>query len=328
MPLFLNQDFDISNLTRILTVIGIIIGACLGAFLFIMFLVKTYHLHSLKPSKDIVQTPELIKEKFFIAADGYQLHWQGRVQPNGKKIVLAIHDLAMTGQNFESLQNYFSKNSSEISVITYDQRNFGKNAQLNKRNLGDQVSDLKAIVKYLQTTYPNQEIILLAEGKAFELARYVLQKDSSLKRLVAVGIRNYDPYQQSLTSHWSLIWGRYFKTNKKIPLIAKSADLSTNQDFQQQITENLAQHGVITVGENFQWKRLANYNNRHHLQNDQKILVLQPQNDFYTHPKKTTKTFKLLAPNQLEIHYFPEQKHFLLNEPEKIKVYELLNNWL
>ncbi|ATZ16242.1 alpha-beta hydrolase superfamily lysophospholipase [Entomoplasma freundtii] len=309
--------------------VGIIVGIGFGVMVLVFLLLRYYHCKSFKSRNPITQAPELVDQKYFIAQDGYQLTWFGQINPKGEKIILALHDVGMSSHDFTALANYFQQTNALVSVVSYDQRNSGNNKlETKQRHLGNSLQDLKAITTFLLQQYPHQELIILAEGKAYELAHYVYRRQPQLKRLVVAGLVSHDPYQKRFSHHWNLTIGKFLKPQKAMALVGQSADLTNDVDFQHEINENMAKCGFLSTLEVSQWHHLSRYNRQHKIGKEQKIFILQPQNDIYTHPKKTTKTLKKIEATQLVINYFPAQKHYLLNEPDKVKVFEVLNNWL
>lgn len=316
-----------STIINVLWIILIVVVSVLATFLLLSLVFKLTSFLSLRFRPDTVQKGGLVKKKFFICRDGYQLNWMGEINPQGQKILLGIHDLGMSSQDFIGFRDYCHKTDPLISVVSYDQRNFGKTTIQTKRNAGSMIVDLQDIIIDLKEKYPQQEIILIGEGLGYYVGTYVAGKQPQVSKIIGIGLRNHEPYQQKLSTKMTILSGILFSPYQLINIRGEGHDLSSNPEFVKKIDNHLFEKGQISVKEYFQHQQLIRQSVRKLSRLNQPVLVLQGQNDIYVNLAKTKKMLDKSITSKFEIKYFAQKKHFLLNETNNQEVYQTMIQW-
>ncbi|AXK51332.1 serine aminopeptidase domain-containing protein [Spiroplasma alleghenense] len=302
--------------------IYIFLYAALGFFAFVALLaivIKLITFNSLKNKSSKKQIPELVKKKCFINSDQYELNWMGEINPKGEKIILCLHDLGYSSKQFDNLELYMLKNKPLNSVIGFDLRNYGKNKNDDQRNLGAYLSDVKEVVDYISNKYPSQKIIILASGFGTLTIQSII-KHERVEKIILLAICTQLIYSYTLSMRFKIFLGTIFSSQKLINLNYNPADLTDNKSEIKNYQACLEVAGAISVRELFQFRVLSNKFWKSIMENQDKITIIQGDNDKLVNPKIFAK--KILGFNKENFKILQNTRHLILSEKQAESIFE------
>ncbi|AHI54045.1 hypothetical protein SSABA_v1c06430 [Spiroplasma sabaudiense Ar-1343] len=289
-------------------IIGFFEMLILAAIIFKIIIFNT-----LSKSSNKIQAPELVKKKFFITSDQYNLKWFGEINPNGQEILLCLHDLGYSSKQFDKLEDFFLKKSKTISVISYDQRNYGRNNATQIRNLGQHLQDLKSIVSLIKSKHPEQNISILASGFGALLAQeFFNNTDVGQIFLFSIPSKIFQTIEGK--TFFKVFGGTLFSSKKLVKLNYSVNDFTTDTIEAKAFDQNLTQAGFISVREIYQFKILRNRFWKKISKNNKKVVIWQSDNDVLSDSKFLSKKVQI---SKLPIQQFKivkAKKHLLLND--------------
>ncbi|WFG96590.1 hypothetical protein M1771_00820 [Spiroplasma citri] len=213
-------------------VIIIVICIILGFFLCCYFFLRCYRLLNKKTKRGEIQLPEYIENRHFITSDQYELSTLGTIDKTGQDIILAVHDLYGSKENFAGLINNATWAKNKVSVIAFNQRNVGDNVPTRIKNVGILVNDIIDVITALKNKYEQQRIVLLLEGFSCGLINLLLEQKPLIEKVIFVNpITNSNGIRFSILSKIGIGFGFLFNLNKILKIHIDYQLLSQNEAY-------------------------------------------------------------------------------------------------
>ncbi|AGR41504.1 serine aminopeptidase domain-containing protein [Spiroplasma taiwanense] len=296
-------------------------GIIIFIFLFLLIF-RLFKIFSLKFKSQKVKKGELIKKKMFQTSDAYDLRWYGEVNSDSKYIILAIHDLLRTRNDFENLVNWLQKNKyKDFSLVSFDQRSCGENLLEKNKNLGALISDIEEIITELSEKFKNQKLILLGEGFGSALAAY-FSKNDNVEKIIMSSLRLNFTYKKSFSFYIKLWFGVAFKINTLLFQNINGLDLTDDSTYANKLEDENNKNGSINIREYFQFKKITKKIVKNISNSNSKIDLILPNNDFYCSRKKIVKLINKLDKSKYNLDTFKDKKHFMLNSVKTSEIFE------
>lgn len=314
----------------IIIIVVIILAALVALYFFASLLLKIKAFGSLKFHPNHNQTPELIKKKAFITSDGYELRWYGEVKPDDEIIILGVHDFALGAKSFEQLTKNLTSIDLKISLISFDQRNFGQNKVQDAKDRSSiaVLSDLEQILNYCKTTYPGKQLYLYGSGFGANIIVTFMKKRGYLvDGIVLDSMINFKPDKNSSAITIALIKGILFAYTRMVKINLSAADYNVSDKDVQSLAQNLNSFSEITVREYFQNKKLVKTSLKASGLITKPVLMLNGSDDVFQLSSKTTKFYDQISYSQKHHQWIADKKHDLLLNPNQEMLQSLIE-WL
>lgn len=314
----------------IIIIVVIILVALVAFYLLTSLLLKIKAFGSLKFRPIQTQTPELIKKKAFITSDGYELRWYGEVKPDDEIIILGVHDFALGGKSFDQLAKALSNVDLKVSLISFDQRNFGQNKTQDPKNRNSVavLSDLEQILNYCKTTYPDKRLYLYGGGFGANIIVTFMKKRGYLVAgIVLDSMINFKPDKNSATTTTALIKGTLFAYTQMVKINLNPADYHVPVKNAQGLGQNLNSFSEMTVREYFQNKKMVSTSLKAASLITKPVLMLNGSDDVFQLSTRTTKFYDQISYPQKHHQWFAEKKHDLFLNPNQEMLQNLIE-WL
>ncbi|AHF60586.1 hypothetical protein P344_00730 [Spiroplasma mirum ATCC 29335] len=309
-----------SQLITIKMTIGIVFGI-LGFALLCYFISRFYKLFSKRVRVNEVQLPELIDNKYFISADQYQFSVLGEINKNDWEIILGIHDIYGNKNDFASLVNNKNLNS-EISFLSFNQRNIGDNDYYQTKNIGILINDVLMAIEVIKNKYENQTITLLLEGYSCGLVNYLLRKTKHITKIILVNpITNKKTMRFSFFSKISIFFSFLFYLNKTLNINIDYHYFTNNQEYIVKMKANPQQYFLNQILQVKQInKRIIKKINNLQV----KTLLLQSNGNKFYFPKRLAK----ITNPYVEITNLDNDNHFIFIDNLDEKIINSMNDFV
>ncbi|ELL44495.1 hypothetical protein SMIPMB4A_v3c5750 [Spiroplasma melliferum IPMB4A] len=198
----------------------------------LFFFLRCYRLLNKKTKRGEIQLPEYIENRHFITSDQYELSTLGTIDKTGQDIILAVHDLYGSKENFAGLINNAIWAKHKVSVIAFNQRNIGDNVPTRIKNVGILVNDIIDVITALKNKYEQQRIVLLLEGFSCGLINLLLEQKPLIEKVIFVNpITNSNGIRFSILSKIGIGFGFLFNLNKILKIHIDYQLLSQNEAY-------------------------------------------------------------------------------------------------
>ncbi|MFJ1522283.1 hypothetical protein [Spiroplasma sp. ald] len=286
-------------------VIIIVVCIILGIFLCCYFFLRCYRLLNKKTKRWEIQLPEYIEHKHFLTSDQYELSTLGTIDKTGQDIILAVHDLYGSKENFTGLINNEIWAKHKVSVIAFNQRNVGDNVPTSIKNVGVLVNDIIDVITALKNKYEQQRIILLLEGFSCGLINLLLKQKSLIEKVVFVNpITNLNGIRFSMISKIEIGFDFLFNLNKTLKIHIDYQLLSQNEDYSTLMMEKEQTYFLNQILQfNYLNKKIVKQINNLKV----KTLILQAEVDKFYDTKQVT----LINNGLVKIKKIETAKHYL-----------------
>lgn len=266
-------------------IIIIVVYIILGIFLCCYFFLRCYRLLNKKIKRGEIQLPEYIKHKNFITFDQYELSTLGTIDKTGWDIILSVHDLYGSKENFTGLINNEIWAKHKDLVIAFNQRNVGDNVPTSIKNVGVLVNDIIDIITALKNKYEQQRIVLLLEVFSCGLINLLLKQKLLIEKFVFVNpITNLNGIRFSMISKIGIGFGFLFNLNKTLKIHIDYQLLSQNEDYTLMMEKEQTYFLNQILQFNYLNKKIVKQINNLKV----KILILQAEADKFYDEKQVT----------------------------------------
>ncbi|AKX33873.1 hypothetical protein SLITO_v1c02120 [Spiroplasma litorale] len=302
-----------------------LIWIIIGIVLFILLLIIIRYLISKKLTKKhkrIVKN-ELIKKKFFITSDNYELRWLGEILPVSKKILICVHDYGLSRKSFKNFEEYVRKNNSDVSVISYDQRGSGENKFYKNLNMGSHLLDLEEIIVYISTKYSDKEIFLVGEGFGSNLASY-FSDNKRIKKIIFVSMHLNQIIHKSFKVIFKILMASLISTNIQIKQKIYIEDCVSKIDDNNIIDIDFVSHKKMK--NLLQIRKINSKIKKNIVKNVKKYVFLLPGIDIFVKKNTFINIFNDEKLKDLKIDKLSSKKHYVFYEKNNIEIFKTIIN--
>ena len=277
--------------------------------------------------------------------------------PDSSKVMVIVHGMTEHSKRYEHFANFLSDNG--ITVVTYDQRCHGQSidkpedlGHLVAKNGFDRVTeDLHGVVSHVKYTFKGEDIYVMGHSfGSFVTQNYLEKYDDGIKGAILLGTAG----PKTLTMFFGRILAWFVKLfkgqrktskllhyvmhgnyNKKFPNETEYAWLSRDMNIQRAFIDDPLCGFEPTIG--FRYTFLGGLFNIHLKKNIHKmlnvpILILggdmDPVGNYGESVKNLGTALNEDGRENVTLLLYKDNRHELLNELDKEKVYNEILNWV
>ncbi|MDQ7982725.1 MAG: alpha/beta hydrolase [Spiroplasma sp.] len=251
-----------------------------------------------------------------ITRDNYLLHTNYNFVPDSKCIVIGIHGMACAKEDFIAVKKFLSEQN--VSLLSFDQRNWGKNSKWKYHTLGTTISDLQDIISVINEKLPNQKIFLLGEALGSAFCALALKRLNS--QLTGIILTNFVTKSKIIKLTPSLVFkimlGFCFNKQLILPIKIDPKDISDNDIYIDYLNERnyrrTKQQG-ITVLYAMQAKKISKAVVKNINHSRIPAMIIQTGNDVFADYDKVKVNEKKWRDN-VTYKFYDQGKHAILND--------------
>lgn len=261
------------------------------------------------------QTAELRdRDKIIILRDLYEVKIFKQMVDKSNTIIIGVHGLQGQKEDFKLLSAFCKK--SQISLISYDRRGIGKNANDWKfKSLATDINDLKDVINAVKTKYPNQEIIVFGESLGAAIASHAVKNNRQVNALIITNLvtkRNLAQHSLSFILRYSFAF--LFNSNIEMPIFIDNQDISSSKSHITNMNQRYSVRQNWSLRFFLQFKKI-NKNSISIISNlKQQTLILQSADDVFSDFHQLKVNHKYWKTQHNYVFLF-DGKHALINEP-------------
>lgn len=261
------------------------------------------------------QTAELRdRDKIIILRDLYEVKIFKQMVDKSNTIIIGVHGLQGQKEDFKLLSAFCKK--SQISLISYDRRGIGKNANDWKfKSLSTDINDLKDVINAVKTKYPNQEIIVFGESLGAAIASHAVKNNRQVDALIITNLvtkRNLAQHSLSFILRYSFAF--LFNSNIEMPIFIDNQDISSSKSHITNMNQRYSVRQNWSLRFFLQFKKI-NKNSISIISNlKQQTLILQSADDVFSDFHQLKVNHKYWKTQHNYVFLF-DGKHALINEP-------------
>ncbi|WP_158500504.1 serine aminopeptidase domain-containing protein [Spiroplasma turonicum] len=273
-----------------------------------------------KKQKKVIK-PGLVDAKFFLTSDNYNLSWLGNIKSTAETIILGIHDYGQTRDSFIDLKDYCDKYHNDISVISYDQRNFGQNKKIKVFNYNNLINDLNEIIEYISKEYPEKNLVLIGEGFGSTIvSNFMRRKEIHNVFFCSLYLNQFKKLNINLI--FKMLLGIIF--SYKI-MLTQNLDMNIICDNSyNKISSTLNSYNKKNYKEYLQIKKLNNKITKNFRNSNLKVHLLLPTNDIFINKETYINMFSNIDVNKINIIKLENEKHLFLRGNGKEEIFKTI----
>lgn len=251
-----------------------------------------------------------------ITRDNYLLHTNYNFVADSKCIVIGIHSLRCAKEDFIAAKNFFAK--EKISLVGFDQRNWGKNSKWKYHSLGTTITDLEDIISVLNEKFPDQKLFLLGEALGSAFCALALKRLES--KLDGVILTNFITSNRVIKMTPKLTFKKMigFLFNKQLVLpiefdLTKVSDNEIYIDYFNERNYRRSKKQGVTVVYALQGNKISKFVPKNINQSNCPAMIIQTGNDIFADYDKV-KTNEKNWRNTVTYRFYNQGKHAILND--------------
>lgn len=283
---------------------------------FLFFLLRWFKVYHISYNSEKKRHFPQWSEAGIITRDNYLLHTNYNFIEDSNLIVIGIHSLRCAKEDFIIAKDFFAE--QKISLLSFDQRNWGKNSKWKYHSLGTTIADLEDIISVLNEKFPNQKIFLLGEalGSAFcALALHRLED-----KIDGVILTNFITSKKIIKMTPILIFrkiiGFWFNKQLILPIEFDLKKISDNEiyiDYFNERNYRRSKQQGVTVVYGLQGEKISKAVSKNINQSTCPAMIIQTGNDIfadYRQVKINEKNWR----DTVTYRFYEQGKHAILND--------------
>lgn len=266
------------------------------------------------------------------APDGPTLHWYGRLGDGpAKAVLLFVHGLAEHSGRYGWPMEYFLPRG--FACYAFDLRGHGRSGgtSVHVRHFDDYDDDVGAIVRLVKGRHPGTPLFLVGHSMGGVVAlRHALGHAEQLDGLV-LSSPGFDAHPDLRPPAWLANLARLLSTLAPSLLIRSDLDPSRiSRD--PAVVEAYRNDPLVSNKVSARWftSFVAAQKDVFERADDLRrpVLLMQSEADLLVDPRATARWSELAPPDLVSYYTWPGFYHEMFNEPERLRVYELVERWL
>lgn len=300
------------------------------ALLFLFFLLRWFQLYHINYNWERRRHFPQWSDVGIITRDNYLLHTNYNFVADSQCIIIGIHAMACAKEDFIAAKDYFAQ--QKISLLSFDQRNWGKNSKWKYHSLGTTITDIQDIISVLKEKHPNQKIFLLGEALGSAFCALALKRLGN--QLNGVILTNFVTSNKVIKLTPKLVFktiiGFCFNKQLVLPIDVEPKAISDNElyiDYLNERNYRRAKQQGVTVVYALQANKISKQVVRNINQSDCPAMVIQTGNDIFADYDKVKANEKKWR-DTVTYRFYPQGKHAILNDIPIKPIFQDIAFWI
>lgn len=284
--------------------------------LFLFFLLRWFQVYHISYNWEKKRHFPQWSKAGIITRDNYLLHTNYNFVENSKCIIIGIHSIRCAKEDFIAAKKFFAE--QKISLLSFDQRNWGKNNKWKYHSLGTTIADLQDIISVLNEKFPNQKIFLLGEALGSSFCALALKRLEN--KLDGVILTNFITSNKVIKLTPNLIFrtiiGFCFNKQLVLPIELDLKKVSDNEiyiDYFNERNYRRSKQQGVTVVYALQAQKITKAVPKNINHSTCPALIIQTGDDIfadYDQVKVNEKKWR----DTVTYHFYDQGKHAILND--------------
>lgn len=298
--------------------------------LFLFFLLRWFKVYHISYNSEKKRHFPQWSDVGIITRDNYLLHTNYNFVEDSNSIVIGIHSLRCAKEDFISAKDFFAE--QKISLLGFDQRNWGKNSKWKYHSLGTTIADLEDIVSVLNEKFPNQKIFLLGEALGSAFCALALKRLED--KIDGVILTNFITSKRVIKMTPNLICRKIigFLFNKQLILpiefdLKKISDNEIYIDYFNERNYRRSKQQGVTVVYGLQGDKISKAVPKNINQSTCPAMIIQTGNDIFADYDKVKVNEKNWR-DTVTYRFYDQGKHAILNDLPIQTILQDISAWI
>ena len=247
-----------------------------------------------------------------------------------KTVILLVHGLAEHCLRYRHVASHL--NNQGHAVVGFDLRGHGRSEgkRIYVKHFSEYVDDLKTIYAYVQTTYPNSPLFILAHsmGTTISLNFLIDHSPSKISGVILSGtaLMPGDDISPILIKLSGIIG----TLAPKLPTVKLNSSTISRDPAVVQAYNNdpFVYNGKIPARTGAELNRVFGYIRRHLSSITYPLLILHGKKDELANPEGSSILYDNATSDDKALRFWDGLYHEILNEPEQNEIRKYLSAWI